>query len=63
MFKAQFAGGEKLSDVEFLFFWSDSIIDKIQYGSRTQLCDSVQGKTSDQLLSFFVELVKNYDVH
>lgn len=25
-FKAQFTGAEKLSDVEFLFFWSDAIV-------------------------------------
>lgn len=62
-FKAQFAGGDKLSDVEFLFFWADSIIDKVQYGSRTQLCDSVKGKTADQILSILTEIVKTNDVH
>lgn len=62
-FKSQFSGADKLSDVEFLFFWADSIIDKIQYGSRTQLCDSVKGKTADQILSIFVEIVKTNDVH
>ena len=62
-FKAQFSGGDKLSDVEFLFFWSDAIVEKIQYGSRTQLCDSVKGKSSDDLLKLFIAIVHTNDVH
>lgn len=46
-YKAKFPGGDKLKDDEFLFFWIDSIIDKVQYGQRTQLCDSLKGKTFD----------------
>jgi hypothetical protein len=25
-FKAQFTGGDKLKDIEFLFYWTDSIV-------------------------------------
>ena len=49
-FKGKFPGADKLSDAEFLFFWADAIVEKIQYGSRTQLCDSVKGKNMDQLM-------------
>ena len=62
-FKAQFDGADKLTDEEFLFFWSDSIVEKIQYGSRTQLCDSVKGKSSDDLLKIFIDIVKTNGVH
>lgn len=62
-FKAQFAGADKLTDNEFLFFWIDSIVDKIQYGSRTKLCDSLKGKSADDQLKVFIEIVKSNDVH
>ena len=62
-FKAQFPGADKLSDVEFLFFWSDAIVEKIQYGSRTQLCDTVKGKSADDLLKIFIEIVKTNSVY
>lgn len=62
-FKAQFTGADKLTDNEFLFFWIDSIVDKIQYGSRTTLCDSLKGKSSDDQLKVFIEIVKGNDVH
>ena len=61
-FKAQFSGADKLSDVEFLFFWSDAIVEKIQYGSRTQLCDNVKGKSADDLLKYFIAIVKENSV-
>jgi hypothetical protein len=61
-FKGQFEGADKLSDVEFLFFWSDAIVEKIQYGSRTQLCDSVKGKSADALMKIFVDIVKTNSV-
>jgi hypothetical protein len=62
-FKAQFEGGDKLTDNEFLFFWIDSIVEKIQYGSRTTLCDSLKGKSADDQLKIFIELAKANDVH
>lgn len=62
-FKAQFPGGDKLTDNEFLFFWIDSIVEKIQYGSRTSLCDSLKGKSQDDQLKIFIGLAKANDVH
>ncbi len=53
-FKAQFTGADQLTDNEFLFFWIDSIVEKIQYGSRTQLCDSLKGKSADDQLKIFI---------
>lgn len=49
-YKAIFAGADKLSNAEFMFFWTDAVIEKIQYGSRTQLCSSLKGKSSQQQL-------------
>ena len=57
-FKAKFPGADKLSDVEFLFFWSDAIVEKIQYGSRTQLCANVKGKTLEQQLDIMIGIVE-----
>lgn len=62
-FKEQFKGAQKLSDAEFLFFWSDGIVEKIQYGSRTQLCDTVKGKSADQLLKYFIQIVQGNSVY
>lgn len=62
-FKAQFDGADKLTDNEFLFFWIDSIVDKIQYGSRTQLCDSLKGKSADDQMKVFISIVQSNDVH
>jgi len=45
-FKSQFKGADKLTDDEFLFYWIDSIVGQIQYGKRTQLCDSLKGKNA-----------------
>lgn len=53
-FKAQFEGGKVLKDDEFLFFWVDSIVGKIQYGERTQLCESLKGKNADEQMAFFI---------
>jgi hypothetical protein len=55
-FKAQFTGADKLTDNEFLFFWIDSIVGMIQYGSRTQLCDSLKGKSADDQLKAFIKI-------
>ena len=33
-----------MKDDEFLFFWIDSIVDKIQYGARTKLCGDLKLK-------------------
>ena len=62
-FKAQFTGADKLNDVEFLFFWSDAIVEKIQYGSRTQLCDSVKDKSADDLMKIFISIVHQNSVY
>lgn len=57
-FKAQFKGGDKLKDNEFLFFWIDSIVGTIQYGKRTDLCNSLKDKSADDQFAFFVNLAK-----
>jgi hypothetical protein len=62
-FKAQFTGADKLKDTEFLFYWSDSIVGEIQYGSRSKLCASLKGKSADDQFAIFVALVKTNDVH
>lgn len=36
-----------MTDDEFLFFWIDSIVGNIQYGRRTELCDSLKDKNFD----------------
>lgn len=57
-FKAQFNGGQNLKDDEFLFYWIDSIVDKIQYGSRTKLCNDLKGKSADDHFNYFIQLAK-----
>jgi hypothetical protein len=51
-----------LKDNEFLFFWIDSIVDKIQYGKRTQLCNDLKLKSLDEQFAYFVQLAKANDV-
>ena len=46
-FKQQFKGGQNLKDDEFMFFWINSITDKIQYGQRTKLCQDLKFKSQD----------------
>ncbi len=62
-FKAQFTGADKLTDNQFLFFWIDSIVGEIQYGSRTKLCNSLKGKSADDQFKVFVDIAKTNDVH
>jgi hypothetical protein len=61
-FKKQFDGAENLKDDEFLFFWIDSIVDKIQYGQRTKLCNDLKSKSQDDQFAYFVGLAKANDV-
>lgn len=62
-FKAQFKGGEKLTDDEFLFFWVDSIVGLIQYGQRTNLCNNLKGKNAEQQHAYFVANAQSNDVY
>ena len=39
-----FEGGINLKDDEFMFFWIDAIVNVIQYGGRTQMCNDLKGK-------------------
>lgn len=57
-FKAQFPGADKLNNDEFLFFWVDSIVGEVQYGSRTKLCDKLKGKSADDQFAALVTLAK-----
>ncbi len=61
-FKAQFKGADKLTDNEFLFFWVDSIVGEIQYGSRTTLCNNLKGKSSDDQMKVIIDIVKSNGV-
>ena len=45
-FKAIFKA-EKLSNEEFLLYWSDVIVFQVQYGKRTDLCDKLKNQTFD----------------
>lgn len=46
-----------------MFFWIDSIVQVIQYGQRTILCENVKNKTSDQQFAYLVETVKSSEVY
>lgn len=52
---------ENLSPREFLFYWSDVTVELIQYGKRTQLCDSLKGKTTDQQFNYVKALALESD--
>lgn len=45
-FKAVFKA-EKLSNEEFLLYWSDVIVFQVQYGKRTDLCNKLKNNTLD----------------
>lgn len=45
-----------------MFFWIDSIVDKIQYGQRTKLCNDLKGKSLDDQFTYFIGLAKANDV-
>ena len=57
-FKAQFEGGNKLTNDEFLFYWIDSVVGLIQYGERTNLCESLKGKSADDQFNLLVDNAK-----
>jgi hypothetical protein len=42
-----------------MFYWIDSIVGQIQYGKRTQLCDSIKNKTAEQQHAFFIQNAKD----
>lgn len=46
---------ERLTDEEFLFFFTDAIVLKIQYGGRTKLCNDLKGKTIEENIDYFVD--------
>jgi len=46
-FKSQFEGGNNLKNDEFLFFWNDAMVMKIQYGQRVSFCEALKNKTLD----------------
>ncbi len=45
-----------------MFFWIDSIVDKIQYGQRTKLCGDLKLKSQDEQFAYFVDLAKKNTV-
>lgn len=53
-FKSQFPGGEKLNNNEFLFYWADAIVLTIQYGGRTDICNKLKDKTSEQQFTVLI---------
>jgi hypothetical protein len=53
-FKKQFEGGDMLKNDEFLFFWTDSIVMKIQYGQRTTFCAKLKTLSPDDQFNYLV---------
>lgn len=51
-------GAEKLTSREFLFYWSDSLVFQIQYGSRVNFCNALKGKTLQEQYAYAKQLVK-----
>lgn len=45
-FQSQFQA-QQLNSREFLFYWADVVVLKIQYGGRTDLCNSLQNKSAE----------------
>ena len=39
---------ENLTAREFMFYFADVLVFSVQYGSRSQFCESVQGKTLEE---------------
>ena len=62
-FKAQFPGGEKLSNEEFLFFWADTNVLTVQYGGRTATCEQLAGKGEEQQFQIMLANAKQYEVY
>ncbi|CAD8104352.1 unnamed protein product [Paramecium primaurelia] len=46
---------EKLTEDEFLFYFTDAIILKVQYGGRSRLCNDLKGKTINEQMDYFIE--------
>jgi hypothetical protein len=39
-----------------MFFWIDSFVDKIQYGSRTTFCNDLKNKNADEQFDHLINL-------
>ena len=55
-FQGQFHA-EELTTREFMFYWSDVIVFQIQYGRRSAFCQSLKGKTLEQMLAVIKPLM------
>ena len=39
-----------------MFFWIDSFVGQIQYGSRTTFCNDLKGKTENDQFDYLVKV-------
>jgi hypothetical protein len=62
-FKRQFEGGDMLKNDEFLFFWIDAIVMKIQYGQRTTFCAKLKTLSSEDQFNYIVSEAKKHQVY
>ncbi|CAD8093627.1 unnamed protein product [Paramecium primaurelia] len=56
-FKRSF-GAEKLTDLEFLFFFADAQLLIIQYGGRSELCMQLEGKSITEQIDYFRSVIE-----
>ena len=62
-FKKQFEGGDKLKNDEFLFFWIDAIVMKIQYGQRTTFCEKLKTLSPQDQFNYIVAEANKHQVY
>ena len=46
-----------------MFYWADFIALTIQYGGRTDICDRLVGKTSDEQFNIVIDHGKNFELY
>jgi hypothetical protein len=46
-----------------MFFWIDAIVNVIQYGGRTKLCNDVKGKNQTEQLNVFIKIAQASQVY
>ncbi|CAD8215475.1 unnamed protein product [Paramecium octaurelia] len=56
-FKRSF-GAEKLTDLEFLFFFADAQLLIIQYGGRSELCQQLKDKSITEQIDYFRSVIE-----